>query len=223
MNISEPQSNGSESDRENVIRAFKEWRAKEPLLADGSISRRELHRRSVTERVFRTVGFGVVAVSIMLGVLVWHSGSDEVQKAVTALQASLTRSTAHPASTAAIGSAKAVTENTAASHAPPASTSQPTGQEYSALKQQMEAVASELASVRAVTEQIIASQKQIGDDVAALKASEEAMKQELLSALSHSAKAAGAPKKNPSVSPKMGVTGQSRNEPSSAGAPLPLH
>jgi len=222
MNISEP-SNASEADRENVVQAFKDWRAKEPLVSNGT-TRRNFHTRSsVIGRVFRTIAFGVLAVTVALGVVVWQSGSGEVTKAASALQASLIRLTAHPAATP-IGVTNVPTQNTAASQGtPPASMSQPTEEQYNSLKQKLEAVASELTDVHRIAEQLAVNQKQLGDDLAALKASEETLKQKLLSASTHPATFATGAKKKPQEPSRWGVMGRSSNEHSSAGAPLPLH
>ncbi|HEY7231907.1 MAG TPA: hypothetical protein VH558_16215 [Pseudolabrys sp.] len=222
MNISEP-LNTTETHHENVVQAFRNWRP--PTSPEGIALRKNLARPSVLSRVFRTITFGFIAVFIALAAVVWQTGSHELEMALSAFGSQLSRFTAadHGASTVT-GSTKTVAENTAASQAAPAAaTSQPNEQEYNALKQQIEGVASELADLRGIAERLVANQKQLSNDLAALKASEESLKQQLLSASTRSATPAAAAKKKPPVPSRLGVAGRSSNEHSSAGAPLPLH
>jgi hypothetical protein len=222
MNTSES-SYTSGAERENVVQAFKDWRAKDPLISDGITRRNFPTRPSIMRRVLRTIGFGVVAVFIALGFVIWQSGSGEVAKAISTLQASLTRLTAQPAASP-IGAGNAPAQNTAASQdTPPASTSQPTEEQYNSLKHQLDAVASELTDVHRIAEQLAANQKRLGDDLGAIKASQESMKQKLLPASAHSGTPPASAKKKPQVPSRLGVMGPSPNEHLSPGAPLPLH
>lgn len=221
MNISEP-SNAREADHENVVQAFKDWRP--PTIPEGLAIRNNQARPSVLRRVVRTIAFGSIAAFIALAVVVWQSGGHELEQAVSVFESLLSRFTVadRGAPTADVGSTKSATENTAASQGVPTAPP-PTAQEYNALKQQIEGVASELTDLRAVAEKLVANQKQLSDDLAALKASEESLKQQLLSASTHSATPAATAKKKPQVPSRLGATGRSSNEHSSAGAPLPLH
>lgn len=223
MNISDP-PNASEADRENVVQAFRDWRP--PTSSEGIALRNDLARPSVLRRVFRTITFGFIAVFIALAAVVWQSGSHEMEMALSVLGSQLSRFTAadHGESTAVTGSTKTVAENTAASQAATAAaTSQPNEQGYNALKQQIEGVASELNDLRDIAERLVANPKHLSDDLAALKASEESLKQQLLSTSTRSATPAAAAKKKSPVPSRLGVAGRSSNEHSSAGAPLLLH
>jgi hypothetical protein len=222
MNISEP-SNSGEVDRENVVQAFRDWRPH--TSPEGIALRKNLARPSVLRRVFRTISFGFIAVFIALAAVVWQSGGDELQVTLSVLRSQLSRFTAADRGAAIVtGSIKTVAENLAAPQAAPAAaTSQPNEQEYNALKQKIDGVANELNDLREIAERLVANQKQLSDDLAALKASEETLKRQLLSATTRLVPPAAAAKKKSPVAPRTGVTGRSSNERSSAGPPLPLH
>ena len=223
--MSEPQSHASEADRENVIQAFKDRRAKEP---SKQVAFRISHTRpSLIRRVFRTVAFGFIAACIALGVVVWQSGSsEEMGKDISAFQAWLTQSlpVAHSSSaTPIVGSTKAPTENTAVSRGTGLSaTSRPTEDDLNTIKRQIEAVTNQLTEVRRIAEQLATNQEKMGQDIAVLKADQESINKRLLAVSAHSPNASAAPKKKPQEPARLGLTGRSSSEHSSVGAPLPL-
>jgi hypothetical protein len=224
MNISEPQSSASEADRENVIQALKDWRAKEP--SKGVALRNSHTHPSIIRRVFRIIAFGFIAVFIALAVVVWQSGSQEIGKVVSAFQVWLTRSLSNTPSATPIGSTKAPAVNTAVSQGtPPPATSQPTEEDLSAIKRQIEAMTNQLTEVRHIVEQLAANQEKMGQDFAVLKVDEESINKRLAAVSAHSGhspNASAAPRKKPQGPAQSGVSGRSSSEPRSVGAPLPL-
>ena len=225
MNISEPQLKVGEADHENVIQAFKEWRAKEPSISE-AIARRHNHiRPSVTRRIFRTIALGFIAASIALTAVVWQSDSQEMGRTVSALQAWFINSLplGRRPSVTPIGSITAATDNSAPSRGTaPLVTSQPAEEKLNSIKRQIDAVTNQLTEVRRIAEQLAANQQNMVEDIAALKANEESINKRLLAASSHLPNTFALPKKKPQE-PRLGVTGRSSNERPSGGEPLPLH
>lgn len=225
MNMSGAQSDAIDAYSEDVIQAFKNWRAKDLAISQGSAVRENM-RHSIILRVFRTIAFGLIAVSIALAVVAWQSGTDEMGKAASSLHAWLTQSrpVADRPSATLIGSIKEPTQNTAAAQGTlPLAAEQPNEEELSAIKRQIESLTNQLSEIRHIAEQLAASQQNIALDIAVLKTNQESISKRLLGALPHPPNAFAAPKKKPQEPARSGSIGRSSTERSSGGTPLPLH
>lgn len=219
MNITEVQSDAIDTYREDAIQAIKNWRAKEPAILQGSAGRNDI-RPSIILRVFRTVAFGFIAVSIALAVVVWQSGTDAMGKAASTLQAWLTQSrpvSDRPSATP-IGSIKAPAQNSAVAQG-----TQPNEEDLNAIKRQIESLANQLSEIRRIAEQLAGYQQKIAEDIAVLKTNQESITKMLSGASPHLPNVSAAPRKKPQEPARSGSAGRSSTERSSGGAPLPLH
>ena len=211
-------SYASESDRENVIQAFQDWRPKDPFVSEELGRRNILSRRSVARRVFRTTSFGVIIVFIALALVRWQSGSQEKAKVVSALQSWVT--SLNPTEQHRSGTAELTTDDKVSLAAPSVATPRPIEEEYSAIRQQLGALTSQLTEVRRIAEQLAANEQKMDEEIAALKTNEENINKRLSAVPSRQPKAAAAPGKKPQEPAR--VTRHSSSERSSVGPPLPL-
>ena len=221
MALSGPPSYASKSDRENVIQAFQDWRPKDPFISEELGRRNILSRRSVARRVFRTTSFGFIIVFIALTLVLWQSGSQEKAKVVSALHSwvtSLNPTEQHPSGTAA----ELTTNNKVSQATPSVATPRPVEEEYSAIRQQLDSLTSQLTEMRRIAEQLAANQEKMDEDITALKISEESINKRLSAVPPRQPNVAPAPGKKPQEPARVVSTRHSSSERSSVGPPLPL-
>ena len=133
----------------------------------GVNSFREDGRRSVGKRAFRTFAYGVIIIVAVGAALAWQSADDKTKDMVRAWGISLNQLISAPDAKSPIVSDK-VTE-------PVSKTSQQTSVANNSspdAHQQLESMASDLAAVRRIVEQLAAQQQQMAQDIAMLQAAE---------------------------------------------------
>lgn len=236
---------------EEVLRAFNEWLAKDRLLgrnpnnsqppiAEGQtyttprVLRSEKlkdpdcnlkPRPSVSRRVFRTFAFGLAAVVIALGGILWQSEKYDLSDRVRSLRGLPSAPAPAPWQSVAASPNKsvlalpvnAVKQIVTPSQGVPVP--RPTDEKHGAIQKQIEDLTTTISAIRNIVDQLAANQMQMGQTIAAIKAAQENLDQRLSSAASHSTAAHPAPRKRTSDLPP-------RRRPASTGQsvepPLPL-
>ncbi len=193
-------------------------------------------RPSVGREVFRAIFFGLIIIAIAGGALAWQSSDVTTKDTVRAWGISLSglSSVFGSGSPPATAGRTSNTSDQASTQdaAPPQAARIPQSSPASAAaassadpQHQLETVASDLAAMRRIVEQVAAKQEQMGQDIAALQAAERNVSQKL-SSLSQAATAHVPPRKNvPKIKP-ADAPAQSPPVPATAARPpepLPLH
>jgi hypothetical protein len=208
-----PDGNGSSDDHRNELHVSPGIAPVEPSIGvnppqasfqNHGISR---GRRSVGRRVFRTVAYGFITIVIVGAALAWASSDDKTKEMVirawgiSLSQLSSVLGTKSPA--ASDTTAEPVSRTS--QRASVAAGSSPGAQH------QLETMASDLADLRRIVEQLAAKHEQMAQDVAALQAAKQNISEKKSSPAQSSS--AGSPPKS--------IHSEAAVQPSSVPVPIP--